>query len=184
MPLNPQDFRLKPAIVDRCERMLEKWDTRDPWHATSSELGQRLIALTYEACAPAVPLLASPEAAAKFLCALLERPSATPQQPQDRQRELIALVTRDRLTGDQFQKKRREWHAPRCNGASRERHAASQVLGKVSPLVAQVTVAHGERSAARRATSPNHSVARPSPRQNYRPNCCRSDAIRRLLLSH
>ena len=67
MPLNPQEFHLKPAMVDRCERMLEHWDARDPWAPSSKELGKRLLSLVHEACEPAVPLLASPEAAAKFL---------------------------------------------------------------------------------------------------------------------
>lgn len=67
MPLNPQDFYLKPAMVDRCDQLLEQWDARDPRHPTSADLGKRLLSLVYEACEPAVPLLASPEAAARFL---------------------------------------------------------------------------------------------------------------------
>lgn len=67
MPRNPHDFHLKPEMVDRCERMLEQWDARDPWAASAAELGKRFLSLVYEACAPAVPLLSSPEAAAKFL---------------------------------------------------------------------------------------------------------------------
>ena len=68
MPLDPQEFHLKPAMVDRCEQLLEQCYARDPWHPPpSAELGKRMLSLVYEACEPAVPLLASPEAAAKFL---------------------------------------------------------------------------------------------------------------------
>lgn len=30
MSLNPQDFQLKPDMVDRCERMLEEWNPLAP----------------------------------------------------------------------------------------------------------------------------------------------------------
>lgn len=67
MALNPQDFELKPDMVDRCEQLLSQWDARDPWHSTAAPLGAKLLKLTYTAAEPVEPLAASPEAASKFL---------------------------------------------------------------------------------------------------------------------
>ncbi len=73
MPVTPDQVTIHPQLRDACVLALARWDRRDPWDQTTAAQGQQLIQLTVEACAPLVPRLESPEAAAKFLRAALAR---------------------------------------------------------------------------------------------------------------
>ena len=68
MTIHPKDCPVPAALRPLCEMLLEAWDASDPWdERMRTVIGARLHAAVLQACAPRVPQLASPEAAAKFL---------------------------------------------------------------------------------------------------------------------
>lgn len=77
MPVTPDQITVTPSLRAECESVLAAWDARDPWAPEANVLGMRLVNLVYFVCLPLVPPLDSPEAAAKFLRAVLKPQSPT-----------------------------------------------------------------------------------------------------------